>query len=227
MQSEVANAAWYSGPISRDAAIISLRYPNIARCCLREVRAAPPKWCDPPPWHLVSHRRIFAIPHFATYCAIMVRYPIKTSAKEFCDTIATSIARYEKYRCCSSRSIAAWYRYFVQIASDNVGVYLHFLVGSAGLKPTYIKSARDLTVSSSLMGLLAKVCCKKNCRNSPESVRISAEIRFNVSGTSVNQTCFCNDPFPNDPISELLTLMISSKSTWECMWHGWSMIGKT
>ena len=49
-----------------------------------------------PPWYLVLHRHICAIPHFATYRAIIVRYPIKTSTKEFCDTIATSIARYEK-----------------------------------------------------------------------------------------------------------------------------------
>ena len=27
-----------------------------------------------------------------------MRYPIKTSTKEFCDTIATRIAQYEKYR---------------------------------------------------------------------------------------------------------------------------------
>ena len=52
----------------------------------------------PPPWYLVSHRHISAIPHFAMYRAITVRYPIKTSTKEFCDAIAASIARYEKYR---------------------------------------------------------------------------------------------------------------------------------
>ena len=34
--------------------------------------------------------------------------------------------------------------------------------------------------------------------------------------TMLESTCFCNDPFPNDPISEWLTLMISSKSTGEC-----------
>ena len=33
-----------------------------------------------------------------------MRYPIKTSMKTFCDTIATSIARYEKYRCWASKS---------------------------------------------------------------------------------------------------------------------------
>ena len=52
----------------------------------------------PPPWYLVSHRHICAIPHFATYRAIIVRCPRQTSTKNFCDTIAASIARYEKYR---------------------------------------------------------------------------------------------------------------------------------
>ena len=40
-----------------------------------------------PPGYLVSHRHICAVPHFATYRAIIVRYPIKTSTKEFCNTI--------------------------------------------------------------------------------------------------------------------------------------------
>ena len=58
----------------------------------------------PPLWFLVSHRHICAIPHFATYRAIALRYPIKTSTEEFCDTIATSIARYQKYRCWASKT---------------------------------------------------------------------------------------------------------------------------
>ena len=40
-----------SGPISRDTAILSLRYPHIARYLLTVV-STPPKWCDTP-WHLV------------------------------------------------------------------------------------------------------------------------------------------------------------------------------
>ena len=48
---------------------------------------------------LSLHRHISAIPHFATYRAILGRYPKKTSTKKCCDTIAESIARYEKYRC--------------------------------------------------------------------------------------------------------------------------------
>ena len=39
-----------------------------------------------------------------TYCAVVVRYPMKTSPKEFCDTIATTIVRYEKYRCWATKS---------------------------------------------------------------------------------------------------------------------------
>ena len=58
-----------------------------------------------PPWYLVLHRHICAIPYFATYRAIIVRYPTKTSTKMFCDTIATSSARSEKYRCWASKLI--------------------------------------------------------------------------------------------------------------------------
>ena len=67
--------------------------------------STPPKWCDTkPPWYLVSHRHICAIPRFTTYRTIVVRYHLtKTSTKEFGDTIAASIARYEKYRCWASK----------------------------------------------------------------------------------------------------------------------------
>ena len=91
----------HSGPISRDNAILSLRYP-ISRDTFWEVSTLP-KWCDTPPWYLVSHRHICAIPHFATYRVIIVRYPTKTSTREFCDTIAANIARYEKYRYWASK----------------------------------------------------------------------------------------------------------------------------
>ena len=65
----------------------------------REVNT-PPKWCNTPHVYLVSHRRICAISHFATYRAVIVRYPLQTSLKEFCDTITRSISRYEKkFRC--------------------------------------------------------------------------------------------------------------------------------
>ena len=75
---------------------------HIARYFLREV-STPPIMLRYPPWYLVSHKHICAIPHFATYRAIIVRYPIKRSTREFCDTIATSIARYGKYRCWASK----------------------------------------------------------------------------------------------------------------------------
>ena len=54
-----------------------------------------PQNAIPPPWYLVSQRHICAIPHFATYRAIIVRYPAKTRTKEFCDSITAS---YSKYR---------------------------------------------------------------------------------------------------------------------------------
>ena len=89
-------------PISLDIAILSLRY-NISRDTFLGEVSSPPKWCDTPHWYLVSHRHICVIPHFATYRAIIVRYPIKTSTRKFCDTIATSIVRYERYRCWASK----------------------------------------------------------------------------------------------------------------------------
>ena len=42
-----------------------------------------PKWCDTPPWYWVSHRHICAIPHFATYRAIIVRYHINHARNTF------------------------------------------------------------------------------------------------------------------------------------------------
>ena len=42
------------------------------------------------------------ISNLATCRTRIVRYPIRTSTKDFCDTIATSITRYEKYRCWAS-----------------------------------------------------------------------------------------------------------------------------
>ena len=54
---------------------------------------------------LLSFTQVCAIPHVATNRAIIVRYPIETSTKLFlfCDAIAASIARYEKYRCWASK----------------------------------------------------------------------------------------------------------------------------
>ena len=66
------------------------------RYLFREVGTPPtPKWCDTPPYYLGSQRHICAIPHFEIYRARIVRYHIKTSTKDICDTIATSIARYD------------------------------------------------------------------------------------------------------------------------------------
>ena len=60
--------------------------PHVSRYRLREV-STPPKWCDAPSYYLVSHRHICAIPHFVNSRAIIVRYSVKTSMKEFCDSI--------------------------------------------------------------------------------------------------------------------------------------------
>ena len=82
--------------------------------------SAPPEWCDNPPWHVASHRHSCAIPHSATYRAIIVPHPIKTSTKEFCDTIATSIARYEKYRCWASKHL--YNTPFCNISRDSYAI---------------------------------------------------------------------------------------------------------
>ena len=57
-------------------AILRCSRSHIAQYLLREV-STPPKWCDTPPWHLVSHRHICVIPHFATFRSINVRYAHK------------------------------------------------------------------------------------------------------------------------------------------------------
>ena len=68
--------------------------------------SAPPKTVRCPPLALCcTQAHICAMPHFATYRAITVRYPIKASTKEFCDSIATSNARYEKHRCWASKTV--------------------------------------------------------------------------------------------------------------------------
>ena len=93
-----ANRVAQGSHIARNCNTIAA-IPHIARSFFRTVSSSP-KWCDTA---LVSHRHICAIPHFATDRPISVRYPTKTSSREFCDTIATSISRYEKYRCWSSK----------------------------------------------------------------------------------------------------------------------------
>ena len=98
------------GPISRDIAILSLRYP-ISRDAFPGRLAAPqngaisPGHAIPPFWALRFTQALYicAISHLATYRAIIGQYPAKTSTKKFCDTIATSIVRYENYRCWASK----------------------------------------------------------------------------------------------------------------------------
>ena len=77
------------GPISRDIAIPSLRYPIL--------RDAFSGLCDTP---------------FCNISRDHLRYPLKTSTKEFCDTSATSIARYQ------IKSIVVWPQSLV--ASNDV-----------------------------------------------------------------------------------------------------------
>ena len=79
-------------------------FPTVPRPLPRS--ALPQNGAIPPPWYLVSHRHICAISQFATYGAIrIVRITPheKTSTEEFCDIIATAIARCEKYCCWASK----------------------------------------------------------------------------------------------------------------------------
>ena len=69
-----------SVPISRDIAILSLRYPisphtSSGRSALRQNAPIPPHG------HLVSHRHICAIPHFTKDRAIFARYPTETNTE--------------------------------------------------------------------------------------------------------------------------------------------------
>ena len=67
-------------------------------------RLAPPQMVRHPPWYLVRQAHLCDTPFCYIWrhtCAI----PIKTNTKDFCDTIATSIARHEKYRCQASKCI--------------------------------------------------------------------------------------------------------------------------
>ena len=65
-------------PILRDIAILSPRYP-LSRYTFSGSLAVPQNGMIPPPRYLVSHRRICATPRFATFRAISIRYPVKTS----------------------------------------------------------------------------------------------------------------------------------------------------
>ena len=89
-----------SDPRSRNIAQLSLRYPiQRGRLALSQNGAVPP----PCPRYLVSHGHICAIPHSETYRDNCAMPPIKTSTNEFCNAIATSIARYEEYRSWASK----------------------------------------------------------------------------------------------------------------------------
>ena len=58
----------------------------------------------PPPWYLSLTKAYLCDTTFCNIsCDDGANPPKKTSTKEFCDTIATSIARYEKYRCWASK----------------------------------------------------------------------------------------------------------------------------
>ena len=77
--------------------------PHIARCFLREV-STPPKWCDTPPLVLnFTQTHPWDTPFCNVSRAIVVPPHKNKHERVLRDTIATSIARYEKYRCWASK----------------------------------------------------------------------------------------------------------------------------
>ena len=104
-----SHSLFLSGPISHKCCVTIAAIPhNIARYLSGRL-GAPENGAIPPPWYFVSHRHICARPPFATYRATIVRSPPSptiTSTKQFCDTIATSIARYKKHRCWASKVLS-------------------------------------------------------------------------------------------------------------------------
>ena len=79
---------------------------------------------------------------------------------------------------------------------------------------------------SSLMGSLAKGLLRKVCRNSAESSWLFAKNAF-IKGqervlkcygkfAEISRNFFCNHPFPNDPISELLIKCRTGNSRASC-----------
>ena len=59
-------------------------------------------------------------------------FPTLTSTKKFCDTIATSIARYEKYRCWASKARGtshAWQLLVQDVSSGELELELLFSSG--------------------------------------------------------------------------------------------------
>ena len=86
-----------SGPVLRDTAILSLRYP-ISRDTFSEGGGHSPKIVRYPPLLLSFTQAHQCDTLFCNVLRDNVRYPMKKNTQGFCDTIATSIARYEKYR---------------------------------------------------------------------------------------------------------------------------------
>ena len=75
--------------------------PHIARYFLREA-STPPKWCDTPPLALSFTQTHLCDTPFCNVSRDNCAIPHENKHENVCDTIATSIARYENYRCWAS-----------------------------------------------------------------------------------------------------------------------------
>ena len=119
-----------------------------------------------------SHRDICAISsHFATYRAIIVRYPMKkASTKEFCNTIATSIVRYEDYRCWPSKSVVPFLVPSFRCLESVVPFFVpSFRLGGRGnIRQNHPFGAEFCAWSVSPQGLMRSVVSQPIAQNDKE-----------------------------------------------------------
>ena len=91
-----------SVPISRDIAILALRYP-ILRDTFEGTLALPQNGAIPPLVLSFTQAHLCDTP-FCNISRDNCAIPHKNQHERVCDTIATSIALYEKYRCWASKT---------------------------------------------------------------------------------------------------------------------------
>ena len=107
-----------SGDSIRETDWFPLTPCSATYCSWRPTQSNSPEWGDIHPWCL-----FFAQAHLChtPLCQRIAQQlcdipPKKTSIKIFCDTIATSIARYEKYLCCASEPKEMFYDNHLPVA---------------------------------------------------------------------------------------------------------------
>ena len=131
-----------SGPMSRDIAILLLRYP-ISRDTFSWRLPVPQMARSPPPLLLSFAQAHLCDTPFSYISRDNCAIPIKTSTQN-CDTIATSIARYEKCRCWASKGITRH--------SPFWGNFLEVCFRTPGTSQKLLQKSALLTVLDLLSG---------------------------------------------------------------------------